>query len=46
MLFELLWFMSPENMTPLYFSVYKLEVGTGENGQTLAETYQDIRIKV
>ena len=46
MSFELLWFMSPENMTPLYFSVYKLEVDTEENSQTVAEMYPDIRIRV
>lgn len=46
MSFELLWFMSPENMTQLYFSVYKVEVDTEEDIQTGAEVYQDIKIKV
>lgn len=43
MSFEL---MSPENMTLLYFSAYKLETDTENNSQTVAEIYQDIWIKV
>jgi len=46
MSFELLCFLSPENMTPLYLSVYEAEVDTEENSQTVAEVYRDIRIQV
>lgn len=46
MLFKLLWLVLPENVTPLCFSLYELEVDAERNIQTVVETYQVIRIKI